>query len=339
MTELEMVLKDTKIENNFLIKETKKGKIIYKYTGADSIVHIPEGIIGIGFKAFEDIKQIKEVFLPKSLKYIDAYAFTCCSSLEQVHFNEGLEKIETCAFSYTGLLKAILPDTVSSLGQGTFLDSSLEEVVISKKLKRIPLFCFAEDSNLSKVTIPQGVEAIGPAAFQGCFKLKNITLPQTLTSLGNLAEDEAFDGCVFDECVSLEKITIPSGVKNLPGNTFRKCSSLKEIDFKMQHLEYIDFECFVGCTSLEEIRIPSCDRIEPDIFFCPNEGMFKTVLEDFSDNYSTRIFCDEKTLEKSPEFVRHNRKNINPFTSIDDLITKSKSLKDINDMILSKEDR
>lgn len=63
---------------------------------------------------------------------------------------------------------------------------------------------------------------------------------------------------LFNECILIEEITIPSSVTSIKTNAFDGCKSLKRISFnensKIQ--KFIDYQ-FSRIETLEEIIIPS----------------------------------------------------------------------------------
>ena len=65
------------------------------------------------------------------------------------------------------------------------------------------------------------VMSIAYGAFQDCTSLETVTLPGTISSIGNRA---------FMGCTNLKSINIPSGVSELGEEAFRDCTSLVSVD-------------------------------------------------------------------------------------------------------------
>ena len=131
-----------------------------EYIGNDTKVVIPDGVQVIKKDAFCEYYQLKEVTIPKSVKYIEYNAFAVC----------GLEKI-------------VIPESVESIGQGAFCECPLKEIVLSKGLKRIESSAFF-GCNIKEIVIPEGVESIGDWAFAYCFYLKKAVVPESVVSIG-----------------------------------------------------------------------------------------------------------------------------------------------------------
>ena len=80
------------IKNNVLIKYTPQEDMkeiktedgIAKVVIKTSTVIVPEGVVEIGKKAFENCKEIEKVILPKGVKKISAFAFKGCNKLQEV---------------------------------------------------------------------------------------------------------------------------------------------------------------------------------------------------------------------------------------------------------------
>lgn len=78
--------------------------------------------------------------------------------------------------------------------------------------------CESLPSNLS---IPEGVESIGNAAFFQT-AIEKVHLPTTLKNIGTGA---------FSHCEDLVEINIPAAIETIGMNSFRGCNSLKEVKF------------------------------------------------------------------------------------------------------------
>lgn len=90
------------------------------------------------------------------------------------------------------------------------------------------------------------VTAIGYEAFQDCGSLENITIPDSVT----IIEDKAFWGCE-----SLESITIPNSVTSIGYGAFHGCHCLESITIP-DSVERIRAQAFWACESLESVTIP-----------------------------------------------------------------------------------
>ena len=81
---------------------------LLKYKGSAENVVIPEGVVRIAFRAFEDNENIKTGICPSTLKLIDVCAFSGCTNLRNITLNDDLECIAHLVFEGCVKLKEIL---------------------------------------------------------------------------------------------------------------------------------------------------------------------------------------------------------------------------------------
>jgi len=93
-----------------------------------------------------------EVWIPETVKTIGHCAFSMCCNMSAVHIAEA-RAIEPRAFSScVRLRKAVLPDSVKSIGSFAFAScSSLERAVISRQIEKIEQEAFKYDNRLREV--------------------------------------------------------------------------------------------------------------------------------------------------------------------------------------------
>lgn len=131
------------------------GYRITGYEGECENIIIPEGVTVIATYAFRRSK-IRSVILPSSLKYVHDSAFEECGRLTSVDFSKakGLEVIGANAFSSTGLLEAVLPDSVLEIGYGAFsICRSLMRIYIPSTVASMDWDIFAGCSSLKAITV------------------------------------------------------------------------------------------------------------------------------------------------------------------------------------------
>ena len=115
-------------------------------------------------------------------------------------------------------------------------------------LQTVGAFAF-NNFDADSVVLPDSVEEIGPNAFDGA-SLLSFHMPKNLTSLGdqafhnarNLRTVEGFDDIVattssfhmgtnvFQDCTSLQTISLPGVLTVLPDFTFQNCNNLARVD-------------------------------------------------------------------------------------------------------------
>lgn len=235
----------------------------------ESVV-LPENLITIGNRAFQDCDCLKSVSLPNSLRRIGEGAFYRCGDLETIKFNEGLESIGNGAFGLTMLERLTFPDSLITIGDDAFFECELFEVNFGSGLRTIGESAFAGNEKLENIEFPEGLKTIKTFAFENC-GLTSVTFPDSLTYL----EFTALDGCDF-----LESLHIGANVSN--DNYDRAiafaCLKLKTITVSEKNKNFKVFkDCLYDMRTKELIRAPSniktiiipkwAEAVTPDCFY------------------------------------------------------------------------
>ncbi len=113
---------------------------------------------------------------------------------------------------------------------------------------------FAMCSGMTQCIFAQDIQdttKISRKMFQDCTSLEKITVPDGAT----IIED-----CAFLNCEKLERITIPATVITISDGAFNYCSNLKEVEFtkdsKLKNIG-VSGSVFGGCSALKSIQIPA----------------------------------------------------------------------------------
>ena len=253
-----------------------------------SSIDIPNSVISIGNNAFAGCLSLKYISIPESVICLNGNPFgewdgelECLSANfiyeDDVLFNK--DKSEIISFRNQEIESYIIPDSVTSIGDGAFgCCSSLSSLVIPDSVVNIKgnpfyfwkgkLECLSasfiyEDNvlfNMDKsklisyrnqeaksFIIPNGVMSIEKYAFSDCSSLISISVPKSVTSIG----DGAFWGCS-----SLRSLVIPNSVTSIGAWAFSGCKSLSNITIP-DSLTSIGAWAFDGCSSLCSLVIPN----------------------------------------------------------------------------------
>lgn len=85
---------------------------------------IPDSVTYIGSQAFYNCVNLESVVLPAQLKDIGYLAFAYCKKLTHIELPSGLQTIGLRAFEYSNLVEVVIPDSVTSIGEGAFWGNS-----------------------------------------------------------------------------------------------------------------------------------------------------------------------------------------------------------------------
>lgn len=134
---------------------------------------VPNNLVSIGYRAFENCRALREVTIPATVTEIDDSAFDNCRSLSAVHFGGSTE------------------------------EQADDPAASQCALQRIGNWAFYNCHQLQELNIPEGVTEIGDAAFYGCSYLEDLVLPSSLLTIG--------DNC-FSLCSKLGRIIVNAAV-------------------------------------------------------------------------------------------------------------------------------
>ncbi len=239
-------------DGDFIFSGEEK-TILAKYTGEDSEITIPDGVVEIGKYAFEN-KSITSVTMTNSVKTIGERAFEWCSNLKTVVLSDSLESIGENAFAYCrSLSTTTIPDGVSTIGNYAFenvLDIQYHGTASGSPWGAKTFNAFADGDFLysdstkteiakyfgtdSVVTIPAGVTEIGTEAFRDNDYIKTVVMDSALVSIANNA---------FCDCRNLQSVSLNDGLKSIGSYCFANCRNLKEITIP-DGVETIDYSAF-----------------------------------------------------------------------------------------------
>ncbi len=157
-----------------------------EYSGTFSV---KEGTTLIAGYAFDSCRNLEEVHLPDTVKYICKGAFFGCSSLDEITIPDSVERVDNLAF---------------------LMCSSLEDVTLSEKMDTITMMAFSR-TGLREFTVPSNIKTIEASAFGFCTELESVVISEGVTKL--------CDG-IFESCINLKSVTIPASVNEIDSIAF-----------------------------------------------------------------------------------------------------------------------
>ncbi len=321
---------------------TKIGKRAFACCELLQEIVIPEGVETIGDEAFYNCHSLKKINIPSSVTSIGANAFCNCGDLEEitvgadnpVYRGAGNCLIETKKkLLLRGCKNSVIPadGSVTTIGDSAFSNDSahprnnvhskgITEIVIPEGITKICKYAFEFNFRLESVVLPDSVKTIEKRAFMRCYNLKSIELGNGVQVIG----DSAFE---YDEKLNIE-LTLPSSLtklgtyafyhsgitglkvggnlKTIGKNAFRKCQSLKSIEFFDGATE-VGEEMFSECDALETVELaPTVKTVGKCAFFCC-EKLKKISFCDGLETIAEDAFrgCDALESVELPDSVKY----------------------------------
>lgn len=220
-------------------------------------------------EAFQSCENLKDIFVPKTVKHIGEYAFRDCVRMEALTFESDYK------------------EEIIIIGDNAFDGCiNLQNVKLPNFLTELPngLFCGCEKIN--HIVLPNCLVTLGESVFEGCSSLeldKVTCFPVSLKKIDDLA---------FADCDRLENITFPEGLRKIGKNVFKDCSNLKRVSIGKE-VSYIGTSPFRGCKKLQEITVAANNK-----YFKSSENVL------FNKNRSTLICYPANCMdEKNEKFL------------------------------------
>lgn len=242
----------------------------YAFSGCSGLksVIIPNAVNNLGIYSFQNCSNLSELTLSTALSSINEGVFSGCAKLASVSFPGSLVSLGKSAFSgCTALVLNTLPSTINSIGESCFSACiGLKSIVIPSSVSVINNSVFSGCTGLTSVQFPNSLSSIGYQAFSGCNALTSITIPayttinynafQNCKGLITATTPYAYNsGNVFEGCLNLKTIVIPSGMSSIKDYAFQNCNTLDSIQIP-NSVYTIGNNAFFGCSNLKKLSLP-----------------------------------------------------------------------------------
>ena len=247
-------------------------------------ITLPEGLISIGSRAFENT-GLTSLVIPDSVRTIDPYAFYSCE-LYTVTVGKSVEQIGTNAFHDNKIIEIYnrsqldLKSLTSNYGEIARLAINIyTEEGASRLTTTEDGFVFYSDANCtylvaylgceSELTLPEfhSQYTILSEAFRNNSKLTKVTFSSNVI---------AVDTNAFVECVNLESVVFNEGLRSLNYWSFSKCSSLKEVNLPST-VTFVSGSAFKFCESIESITVADGNSVYSAVDNCLINGETLTL--------------------------------------------------------------
>lgn len=184
-------------------------------------IKLPKTLKGLGEGILENCEVLEKVTFPDAATYIGAYALLNETSgyntmlrrtLKGVDLPASITKLGKDALRGVGF-RTISVGQFTELGEGCLRETNITEVALNNSVKEVPAQAFSGCNRIESATIPSTVEAIGDEAFKSCEKLSSVAFAGQVESIGK----EAFSGCK-------KLTTVCINAKHIGESAFASCN-------------------------------------------------------------------------------------------------------------------
>jgi hypothetical protein len=142
--------------------------------------------------SFSEMKYLREIQFPESLKKIGNNAFSLCPSLKKLTIPDSVEEIGYGAFQESGLTEVNIPKSlVTDCGcifRGTPFEKKLEKEAQDEFVIFNDVLLYKYCGSDENVVIPDGVETLCSRSFWSAPDVKTVELPESIKDINNAFE-------------------------------------------------------------------------------------------------------------------------------------------------------
>ena len=212
--------------------------ILYRYSGSESSVVLPERLNGRKYTVSENafinalltslhISSGVETIMEKTLDGQSLLSNITVSDESDVYaayngmlYSKDMTAVIRCPIKYDVASVQFYDGVTTIAARAFYWCRGIQNLEIPDSVKQIGDYAFSVCTSLTNVSFGSGIEAIGVSAFEKCISLTSITIPESVTELGEN---------VLSGCQSLERIIFNCRITRLHYNMFWDCSSLESI--------------------------------------------------------------------------------------------------------------
>lgn len=227
---------------------------------------IKPGCVAVGKKAFYGIESLCSVTLPEGIKVVGEFAFSH-SGLTTFTAPKSLVNVQQKAFFYCKSLKSVeLNEGLAVIGDSAFEQSSLGALHIPASIEQIGSSITAYTNIVHTgpectIEIDEAAESLFLDGEGGLYRKRDDGVHMVQLIYREAIEYTAWSGVdIIDDYAfafhpTIERVSLPEGLKRIGESAFRCSGSLVHVDVP-DSVEYIGDEAFLD-TTLEEFRVPA----------------------------------------------------------------------------------
>lgn len=253
-----------------------ENNVLQKYTGEQTEVVVPDGIVSIAGSAFYmRARNISKIDLPDALESIGGHVFEKMP-IKEVVIPDNVKEIGYCAFDDCPELETVSLPASAKMHLPTFRDCPKLKTIIFRgenvALDTYPIKnCRALNRVITtekgmmilqkympakvKYFTAEGVQILTPEQKKEAEKKSVLKKAAASAVKASACDIDILNG--IDKNVSV--IILPAGLSAIPAEAFKDCTALEKIVFT-EEIKTVEARAFSGCTALKQVVLS--DRLE-----------------------------------------------------------------------------
>ena len=239
--------------------------IIFRQLGTCTEIHVETKGELENVLADYDYANIESLKITGVLNYVDfLFIYHMMPNLVDLDIAEvNITALPTKAFyNSTNVEKLILPNTLTTIGEGMFIASKLKYVIIPNGVTAIEDEAFNGCRALTSIEIPASVETIEATAFIGCSSLETVTFEKgsQLQTIGGGYDSN--NDRIYGAFCQLKKLTTVdmsecTRVNEIGAFAFYRDSELRLFKIGTETPPTCGLNCFYGLSSYSVLKVPA----------------------------------------------------------------------------------
>ena len=236
-----------------------------------------------------DFQDIGECLMMKSLCALlnDAEFSKLYALFLLAHSQQELSAVSFRLFLLNKVEKPIEEVLSTEATEEDFKDAIKDEYGVKYSRDGKKLLKGSSSLRKKEYVVREGTEVICDGAFEQCYSLQSVTIPNSVKSIG----DKAFMWCEF-----LQSVTIPNSVTSIGNEAFSACRSLQSVTIP-NSVTSIGDEAFSACVSLQSVTIPNSVKSIGYRAFSDCESLQSVTIPNSVTKIGDRAFFYCKSLQ------------------------------------------
>ncbi len=223
-------------ENMYRSAITSFASIIAPYVSADELTVTPSGTL-LSYSG-----NATSITIPDTINGIE------------------IKSIGACAFENKNVTEVILPDSVTSIDNGSFRNCTKLKTILARNASSVGDYAFYNCEWLKNIFLLSDLKSIGKYSFYAAGKKQNIYTGSTFTLKLSLLTSIP-EGAFAESAISSVEL---GNIKSIEYNSFQNCNQL--VNVQINNLLNMPNACFNNCASLTSVEISGLGYIPQDAF-------------------------------------------------------------------------